>query len=158
MFELNGTFVIFMGLFLVFMFLLNKIMLEPVGRVIERRKARIKQDYQSAQICNEQAGDVLSQYENHLHTIRQDSQKVIQEAAQLAQEDRLARLKAAQAEGFKRVEAIKEELTAERSQLINSLIEPELELVEAISDKLLGEKTPLTIEREKVGRLLGVAN
>jgi F-type H+-transporting ATPase subunit b len=154
LFALNGTFVIFIGLFLLFIFLLNKIMLEPVASVIERRKARIKQDYQSAQVSNDQANEVLSAYETHLHEIRQKSQKTIQEAAQAAQNARTEKLKAAQDEGHKRLVAIKSALTAERGQLLEALVEPELELVGAISDKLLGAQNTITLDKTKVRQVL----
>lgn len=154
MFELNGTFVIFIGLFLLFMFLLNKIMLEPVGSVIERRKARIKQDFQSAQVSNDQANEVLEAYQTHLHEIRQKSQKIIQEAALAAQNARTEKLKLAQDEGHKRLVAIKSALSAERDQLLESLVEPELQLVAAISDKLLGEQNTITLDKTKVRQVL----
>jgi F-type H+-transporting ATPase subunit b len=157
MFELNGTFVIFIGLFLIFMILLNKIMLEPVGLVIEKRKSRIKEDYQSAQTSNEEANAVLARYQAHLHAIRLESQKIIQQAAQSAQELRGEKLKTAQNEGHKKLQAVKSDLTAQRGQLLKSLVEPELELIGAISDKLLGEKGALSIDREKVGQALEAA-
>jgi F-type H+-transporting ATPase subunit b len=157
MFELNGTFVIFVALFLLFMILLNEIMLKPVGLIIERRKARIKQEYQSAQISNDQSKEVLSAYETHLHEIRIKSQKIIQEAAQAAQEVRTEKLKSAQSEGQKKLLAVKSELTAERGNLIQSLVESELDLVGAISDKLLGEKNTMTIDRDQVRKALEVA-
>lgn len=157
MFDLNGTFFIFIGLFLLFMFLLNKIMLEPVGSVIEQRKARINKDYQWAQISNEHANEVLAEYQTHLHEIRLKSQQIVQEAAQSAQKLRTDKITAAQSEGKKRVAGIKSELTIERTYLLQSLVEPEIELVRGISDKLLGEQSPITVDKERVRNLLEAA-
>ena len=48
MFDVNLTLVIFVGMFLGFMALLNEMVLKPVGKVLEQRKAIIRDNIDAA--------------------------------------------------------------------------------------------------------------
>jgi F-type H+-transporting ATPase subunit b len=154
MFVLSGTYVIFIVLFLVFMFLLNETVLKPVGAVIEKRKARAAGDYEVARTCAAEGEAVVSRYQTHIHEVRSQAQKILHESVAVAQKKRDEKLKQIQADGNNKVSRVRAELAAQREALIKTLVEPELDLVKEISEKLLTAPITISISRESVQRAL----
>lgn len=154
MFELNGTYVIFIASFLVFIFLLNEIMLKPVGKVIAERRAQIEANVEESKKSRQEADVVLVQYQNRLSETRGEAQRIVNEALVKAQRVRDEKVKEVQEEGRKRLEKAKAELASERQTLIDGLVEQEIELVKLINHKLMGETSVVTLDKEKVRRAL----
>jgi|SRR6516164_8182628 F0F1-type ATP synthase membrane subunit b/b' len=154
MFELNGTYVIFIAMFLVFMFLLDQTVLRPVGAAMEKRKARIQDDYELARAHAAEGESVVTRYENSIHEIRTQAQKLVNDTIASAEKYRDEKLKQVHAEGNRRVDQIRAELNVQRESLFASLVEPEMELVKEISGKLLSETPVLSISKASVERAL----
>ncbi|MBC7999154.1 MAG: hypothetical protein IAF58_14490, partial [Leptolyngbya sp.] len=85
MFELNGTYIVFIASFLVFMVLLNEIMLKPVGKAIAERRAQIAADIEAGKLSREKAEAEVSQYKDKLSATRSEAQRVIGETMLNAQ-------------------------------------------------------------------------
>lgn len=158
MFELNATLIIFVLSFLVFMYLLNQIMLKPVGKVLEARAAKISGDLKAGKDAHGQAGDLVTHYQEHLHKVRTEAQSVINEATQKANQSRNDELGKVKAEGSKKLEAAKAQIVSERKALVEPLISQEIELIEGIAHKVLGERVSLSVDRERVKSALEVAS
>ncbi len=154
MFSLNGTYIIFLTLFLIFIYLLNEIMLKPVGKTIERRRAKLQENLHTAKTCTQEAQNLLADYQAKLHESRLQAQAIIQSALSAANKEREERLKGVQANGRAKVDRLKNELAASRQDLLKSLIHPELELVGEIINKLLGETPKLVTSDETVYQTL----
>jgi len=154
MFEINGTFFIFIVMFLGFIFLFNEIALKPVGQVIEARKKLIQGDLEAAQRSKEDAASVLSAYEERLQASRMEGQRIIQEVIQSAQAKRKEELGRIQAEGNKKIEQIRSEIASERNKLISQLVDSEIDLVQSIVKKLLGESATIALDRQQVEKAL----
>jgi F-type H+-transporting ATPase subunit b len=150
MFSVNGTYVVFIALFVMFIYLLNEIMLKPVGAAMDKRRAKLRENLAVASTCTQEAQKILADYENKLHASRLEAQGIIQTALNTAQKERDKKLKSIQAEGRAKVEEMKNELAADRQNLLKSLIHPELELVSQIIEKLLGQKESVPVNEEKV--------
>jgi len=154
MFELNGTYVIFLFLFLIFIQLLNMIMLKPVGQAMEKRASRIQANLDAARNCTQESETILSDYKAKLHTSRLEAQSIIQKALIDGQKQRDEKLKIIQSEGRNKLEELKAGLTNTRQSLLQSLIHPELELVGDIINKLLGERLALVTNEKRVLQVL----
>ena len=140
LFELNGTFVIFVASFLIFMMLLDQIMLKPVGRIIEQRNAMMSGSVTTAKQSREEADKLLSQYEGNLKAIRHEAQAVISKATEEANRLRNAELSRVSEHGRKRLDEAKANIDSERATLIDALVAEEKELVETITRKVLGDE------------------
>jgi F-type H+-transporting ATPase subunit b len=158
MFDLNGTFFIFIVMFLGFVFLFNEIALKPVGQVIEARKKLIQGDLEAAQRSKEDAASVLSAYEERLQASRMEGQRIIQEVLQSGQAKRKEELARIHEEGNKKIEQIRSELASERGKLISQLVDSEIDLVQSIVKKLLGESATIAIDRQQVQKALEEAS
>jgi F-type H+-transporting ATPase subunit b len=141
LFELNGTFYIFIVSFLIFMWLLNEIMLKPVGRVIAERNALIEGDINSGKQAHGEADKLVTHYEDHLKQIRHEAQGIIHKATEEGNQARQQELAGVAARGRKKLEEAKANITAERASLIDALVAEEKELVETITRKVLGDES-----------------
>ncbi len=154
MFELNGTYIIFIASFLVFMVLLNEIMLKPVGKAIADRKALIQEHQEISKHSREKAEAELISYKERLNSTRHEAAGIRNEASAAAQKVREAKLKEVQDEGRKRLEKAKAELAVEKKELVEGLVDQELEIVNTISRKLLGDSASANVDRNKVRKVL----
>jgi F-type H+-transporting ATPase subunit b len=154
MFEVNGTLVIFIISFLLFMMALNQILLKPLGEVIEKRNKHIQDDYAVAQGFRNDAEQAVAVYEKHLHEIRSKAQAVINDAVSAAQKTHDTELAKIQQEGREKVIKAKTEIAREKQTLIGLLVPSEIELVKTISDKLLGESALPALEPKVVQHAL----
>jgi F-type H+-transporting ATPase subunit b len=154
MFELNGTYIIFIASFLVFMVLLNEIMLKPVGKAIADRKALIQEHQEISKISREKAEAELVSYKERLNSTRHQAAGIRNEASAAAQKVRDTKLKEVQDEGRKRLEKAKAELAVEKKELVEGLVDQELEIVNTISKKLLGDSASVNVDRNKVRKVL----
>lgn len=154
MFELNGTYIVFIASFLIFMVLLNEIMLKPVGKAIAERRAQIAADIEAGKLSREKAESEVAQYKDKLSATRSEAQRVIGETMLKAQKVRDEKLQGVQNEGRKRVEVAKAELASEKDSLLEGLVEQEMEIVSTITKKLLGNSAVATVDRNKVKKAL----
>ena len=154
MFDINGTLVIFVASFLLFMVLLNEIMLKPVGRAIEQRHDKIQKDLAAARSAREQASQLVEGYEGNLKKIRSEAHELITSAVSTANKQKADELAKVHKEGMDKLEKAKTEIAAERTTLIDQLVAHERELVEEITHKILGEPVAVQLDASKVRKNL----
>jgi F-type H+-transporting ATPase subunit b len=158
MFEVNGTLVIFVASFLIFIKLLDEVLLKPVGRVLEAREAKVKSDLEAAGQARKSAQSLVDEYQSKLHSVRSQAQGVINEAVEKANYHRNLEIGKVRDEGLKKVEEAKAALAVERSALMEGLVQQEVEMVGAITGKLLDEKVTVSLDPAAVRRALEEAS
>ncbi|MBX9724168.1 MAG: ATP synthase F0 subunit B, partial [Candidatus Obscuribacterales bacterium] len=84
MFVPNGTLVIFVVSFLAFMWLLDLIMLKPVGKAIKARNEKVQNDLEAAKQARQQASGKLDGYEADLKRARSEAHSAITSAVTTA--------------------------------------------------------------------------
>lgn len=136
------------------MYLLNEIMLKPVGHVLELRAQKIQSDLVVSRSYRTQADETLATYERNLHDVRHKAQGIINSGVDSATKHRNERMSQVHAEGNKKLEELKSEIAREHANLIDQLIPTEVVLVNELTEKLLGEKVTLHLEPEYVKRTL----
>lgn len=154
MFDINGTLVIFVASFLLFMVLLNQIMLKPVGKVIAERQEKVKADLDAAREARQQAAHLVEKYETDLKNIRSEAHGLMANAVSSANKEKADALAKVHKEGLEKLEKAKAEIAAERTQLIDDLVAHERELVEDITQKILGEPVAVHLDASKVRKNL----
>lgn len=159
LFELNGTFVIFVVSFLIFMWALNEVYLKPVGHVLEERARYIEEEIAAGKTSHREAEDLQGQYEQDLKKIREQAQGEIAKAVDEGNHLRNEELAKIAKEGQTKLEKAKADIAAERAQLIDALVAEERDLVETITRKVLGDETvSVSIDAGQVRRTLGEAS
>lgn len=154
MFDVNLTLVIFVGMFLGFMALLNEMVLKPVGKVLEQRKAIIRDNIDAAASARARANEVVSQYQACIHAANAEAQALITETTTSAEKSRAAELKKVHDKGQAEIQAAREKLSAERGVLIEQLVDQEKVLVESITKKLIGDNASVSLDSGTIKRAL----
>ena len=155
LFQLNGTYVVFILSFLAFMALLNQLYLKPVGKTIEGRARLVAAKLEASKNAKIEAQKLLESYESHLLKIRQEAQQLIAQATEEANASRAAELERVAKDGQGKLEMAKAEIAAERAKLIDALVAEESELVETITRKILGdESVNVRVDANEVRRTL----
>jgi F-type H+-transporting ATPase subunit b len=150
MFECNGTLAIFLISFLVFMILLDAIMLKPVGRAIAKRQEKMQNDLDAAREARSKATALVESYESHLKQKRSEAHALITTAVASGNKEKSEKLADLHKDGLAKMEAAKTAIAAERESLIDELVAQERELVEAITQKVLGETVAVHLDASKV--------
>ena len=159
MFEINGTVVIFLVMYGIFIFLLNEVMLKPVGKVLEERQKKIQSVVDATKQTQAEAQQVVSQYELEVAAKRAEGQKIFNDIVDEAQKKRQAALDAVAVEHLKKFNLAKDELLKEREALMaDALAEDEITLVKAMVDKLLGEQSLVSLSKSTVLQALKEAH
>jgi F-type H+-transporting ATPase subunit b len=154
-FNLNGTLVVFVISFLIFMWLLNELFLKPVGQTIEKRGKLIEGELDAGKGARAEAQQLLEKYEDDLKRIRSEAQSVITKATEDANKERIAQLERIAADGQKQLDKAKAEIATERERLIDALVAEEAALVETITRKVLGDDSvQLHLDAGQVRRTL----
>ena len=155
LFSLNGTIVIFVLSFLIFMWLLNQLMLKPVGNAMEKRAKLIEDDIDAGKAARSQAQQLLEHYEGELREIRHKAQAVIHKATEEANRNLSAQLDRVAKDGQAKLDKARTDIAAEREKLIDSMVAEEKELVETITRKVLGdESVQVDLDNSQVRRTL----
>lgn len=136
------------------MVLLNEIMLKPVGRVLAQRSQRAQDDLATAKESRQTAAALVEKYESELKQIRTQAHQLIAETIADANKDKSTLMAKVQQEGASKVQAFKADLDAERTKLIDELVVQERELVETITQKVLGEAVSVQLDATKVRKTL----
>lgn len=154
MFDINGTLAIFVISFLLFMFLLDAILLKPVAKTIALRDEKIKAAIEAGKSSREEAQTLLEKYEQDLREIRAQAQKHIADASEQANKERQAEISRLHKEGQQQLNDAKAAIESERTSLIDALVAREKELVEVITQKVLGEPVAVSLDASQVRKTL----
>jgi F-type H+-transporting ATPase subunit b len=111
MLEINGTIIIFALSFLVFIFLLDKALWQPIGKLKEARSSEIALEIQNAIQVEEKTKVIIAQVNSEINSIKKLEHQAID---QLFKE---SKLQAEEAEG-----KLKEELEAQKRKAYEELI------------------------------------
>ncbi len=154
MFQLDLTYFIFLGMFLLFIRALNAVYLKPVGQVIAQRQEKIKADIDAGASSRALAEEKISAYEKGLHEVRLQAQAIVTEVTTQQNQRRQQELKRVLDEGAGKLAVYKKQLETERTALMAGLVEEEKGIVQAIIQKLLGEGARVNLDTAVVERAL----
>lgn len=154
MFDLNLTLPIFVGMFIAFMAALKAFVLKPVGNVIEKRQAKIRQDIEAGNLARQKAAEILNEYQTRLHAVRVEAQALINEVMGKAEQVRQSEIKKVQEEAQAKIQSARQKIAAERTSLVDQLVEEEKVLVQIITKKLLGDDAHISLDSGTVRRAL----
>ncbi|MBZ0185305.1 MAG: hypothetical protein K8F91_03560 [Candidatus Obscuribacterales bacterium] len=158
MFELNATIVLFILSFLLFIWMLDGLFLKPVGDAIEARRLRIESDNSAARELSDKSNEEVDKYAKKVALIREEAQKLINDAVTQAQGKRSEKLLVVVDSGRKKLEEARLELKGEHKSLVTSLVEEEIALVGNIVSRLVGNTAVVSLDASTVERRLEEAS
>ena len=104
---LNLTFLVQLGLFLVFLTVMHFLVLRPTLRVTDRRDEKMDADRQAAEADHDEAAQLETQYASELGAVRRDTATQVAQAQRAAQEKHVAALAEHRRQGDQTVAAVR---------------------------------------------------
>lgn len=141
--EFNATFLVSMISFLIFTFIMNMIFYKPLGNIISERQGFIDETTKVARNMSDEADKITADRELKLNKAHSDAKKLINDRVAVAKEEAQKRADEAKRISNEQILAAKKELNAEAAQTKELLKGNIKELAENISQKILGEYTPI---------------
>lgn len=134
----DGSLVFILVLFLIFVFVLNRILFKPIGNVLDERESLTDGARAEARAAVNQYSSRLSEYENSIRHARAEGyRKLEQERAVLLQE-RSQIIEDAKREAHSRIEQGKAEIARQADEARSALDVESRQIAERISRTVLG--------------------
>lgn len=129
-------------------------MLKPVGKAISERHEKMQKSLDAAKESRQQASSLVEGYESHLKSIRSEAHSLLTSTVSAANKSKTEKLSKIHKDGLAKLENAKAEIANERTKLIDELVVHERELVEEITQKILGEPVAVQLDASKVRKNL----
>jgi F-type H+-transporting ATPase subunit b len=136
--NLNITLLIQLSIVLILMFLLNKILFQPVLRILEERRDRTEGRKKKAAEVDGEAEAIWADYQKRLQEARAQADRARAELLREGEGERQRIVEAASGEAEKTVTAVKARVRAEALEARKSLEEETRRLASSAAEKLLG--------------------
>lgn len=153
--EFNATFLVSIISFIVFTWIMNIIFYKPLENVINERQEFIDETTKVARNMSEEADKISADREQRLSKANEAAKQVINDNVSKAKEQAKLRTDEAKKQSSESIVSAKNDLNSQAEQTKELLKGNIKELAESISQKILGEYTPIdTVNNEIVNKVL----
>ena len=139
--EFNGTFLVTIITFILFVILMNKMLYAPILAIMEDRKSLIDSNYKSAQENNEKSDELVADMESQLAEAREDARKRYNESVSEFKEQRSEIVADAQSSAKEELEGARIELENISNDVKNRLKGSMTDLANDIVEKVIGYRS-----------------
>lgn len=140
MVEINLTIVVQVLQFLILVFIVNRLLLKPIGQVMSERKGKITAWEEKTRDLQETARSKLENYENRLKEERARAQAGQEQLTMELKEKEEESLRAVSEEAAQLVASTQKALAEEKERLRSELRHQAAELSQILTEKVLGRK------------------
>lgn len=137
--EFNATFIVATISFIIFMMIMNKILYQPISKIVDDRDNLINDNYNHAKNNNEKAQGIYKDRDTRLNNSIAESKKLVADKIADANNKAKSATSEAKKNSIKKINNAKEDIK-NKSENINSELNNRVDdIAEHISAKLLGE-------------------
>ena len=156
MIEFNGTFLIAMLSFVVFIFIMNAIVYRPILEIIKKRENYINSNYEDSKRYKNDANEFKTTRNAKLEQTQEKCRHEFKNAIDEAQNDSNDKIKAAKENTKQVIQTKKEKLSTLESELKNELKNTVVkDLASSIASKILGVETKIeNVDYEPVNKVM----
>src|SRR5689334_8015228 len=134
----DGSLVLVLILFIFFVFLLNRLLFRPIGRVLDQRQNLTEGSANEARAARRIYETRLAEYEATIRQARAESYKQSEQERAVALEDRRRLLDEAKQNAHEQIDRAKQEIEKQVNQARSSLESESRQIAENISRTVLG--------------------
>ena len=142
--------------FIILLYLLNKIVYQPLLKVLDDRKKKIDESLTNAETIEKKLQETKTHEKEILHQARIEAEKIIKTAEALAQTRHQQILNSATEQSTKILERAEAKIAQNRLDLEKELKESTVSLVIETTKLILGDKMPSSVNNEYVSRAIKV--
>lgn len=136
MLEVNFTCVIFIFSFLLFVYLLNKTLWSPIGKIKEERESEVSGELLKAQETERKTNQIIQQVHSELENIRNSEQETLNNIFQEFAQKRIEEERKLKSEFETTRKKTHEEVDSERVNLLSKVDQESAKLANVIVQKL----------------------
>lgn len=148
--EFNATFLVSIISFVVFTWIMNKIFYSPLDNVIGKRQQFIEETANAAKNMSDEADMISKTREEKLTQADKDAKKLINENVSDANGKAKQSVDEAKKQSSEHIISAKNELNNQAEQTKELLKDNIKELAENISQKILGEYSPINVDNNEI--------
>ncbi|HKS41499.1 MAG TPA: ATP synthase F0 subunit B [Blastocatellia bacterium] len=134
----NGSLVFILVLFLLFVFVMNRLLFRPIGRVLDERQVLTEGATSEARAAVRRYQAKLADYESSIRQARAESYKKLEQDRAVALEERRQVIEAAKQETRDNIESAKSEIGRQAGAARAALESESKHIAETISRTVLG--------------------
>ena len=134
----NGSLVFILVLFLLFVFVMNRLLFRPIGRVLDERQTLTEGATNEARAAVRRYQAKLADYESSIRQARAESYKRLEQDRAAALEERRHVIEAAKQETRDKIEGAKSEIERQSEAARAALESESKQIAETISRTVLG--------------------
>ena len=136
---INDVLIQAIAIFILFFFLTN-VLFEPVKKVLENRKTKIKNDIESAAKDKEDAAALKAEYDEKLKSIDKEREEILAQARKKAQKREAEIVEEAQAEATRIMNRAKQEIELEKSKVSDDMRKEIVRVATAMAAKIIEQQ------------------
>jgi F-type H+-transporting ATPase subunit b len=125
--------------FILFLFIISKLFLRPVKKILDQREGQIKQDIEEAEALKTKAAALREEYENKLRDAHIEAQEIYNNAVASGETVKNEVISEAKAEARREQERAEEEIKSSIERAEKGLRSHVADLAVTIADKVLRE-------------------
>ena len=136
----NATFLISAISFIIFVFIMNQILYKPVAKIVEQRQKYLRDNEDNANFSNNQAQELILDKNEKTKLANEEAGEIILNGSNSAKEEKSRLLNQALTECKEQVEANRQHLQQEKSDLKQSMAQDTQSITNAILEKFIGKE------------------
>lgn len=142
MFDINGTLILVLISFVIFMGLMKTLFFEPVGQLLNERANTLDGDTTAAKEAQQRHEEAIASYDERLRSARQQAQAIIQQRREEAREKAAAALTEARSQAQAELATQMDQLAQTRQSIYNDLKQHHYHaMVDAVVNKVVQSKS-----------------
>lgn len=153
--DFNGTFLVTIITFILFVFIMNKILYAPILRIMEERRNFIDSNYKDAKVNDNRTNELAEKRENKLKEAKNDGREKYLEAIENFKTQRDAELEAVQEKNRYELTRSGKELSKIADDVKDNLKNSMTVLATDIVEKIIGYRSEVQgFDNDKVSSIL----
>ena len=134
----DGSLVLILVLFLIFIFIMNRLFFRPIGRVLDEREALTDGAVAEARAASRQYQSHLADYEATIRQARAENYKQLEQRRTEALQERQSLIEEAKRQASEKIESAKVEIARQAKEARASLEAESRQIADQISRTVLG--------------------
>ena len=124
----------------ILVFFLSSVLFEPVQKVLNNRREKIKQDIESATKDKEDAATLKAEYDEKLKSIDKEREEILAKARKTAQKKEAEIIEEAQAEATRIMNRAKQEIELEKAKVSDDMRKEIVRVATAMAAKIIEQQ------------------
>lgn len=141
--EFNATFIVATVSFLVFIFIMNKILYKPMQNIVQQRQEYINGNFEVVTSNKKRAQALIDDKNEKITSAQKQSKEIIMLKAQDSKQKKQDTLAGAKEDAINQIEQHKNSLESEKNNAKSVLKSDVIDIAQKITSKLMGQEVAL---------------